>query len=208
MRTMPVQPRLIAVAAAVALLSGCVDGAGRPSAAPTMTATPTVTPTPTPTDNGIAILAPAQVLQRAVAALTSVRTYRIVGDIDAGNGRIKFDIKVDDKNLGGRVSIGNGGMEILVVDGRQYVRPDKKFWRANLKPEIADPLVVAMHSAGTTVNGESVSGTTTRSRIRGNGAASSLRQGAGCLPRPRRCHPGGLRSCVGLRCRPADSDTG
>jgi hypothetical protein len=119
MRTTATKRRAITLVMAAGLLSGCAGGDGGQGSA---------TPSPTPSDNGISTLAPDEVLRRATAALKSARSYRIKGGMDADGKRMDLDFRVAGANLGGRLSMEGASIELLSVDGRQYIRPDEKFW--------------------------------------------------------------------------------
>ncbi|MET8234123.1 hypothetical protein ABZS77_25960 [Micromonospora sp. NPDC005298] len=80
MRSTTIRRGMVAVVAA-ALLAGCGGGDGD-GAQPESTA---------PADNGVAALAPDEVLQRATTAVRNAKSYHLVGDVDDDGKKMTLD---------------------------------------------------------------------------------------------------------------------
>jgi hypothetical protein len=96
---------------------------------------------PVPVDNGVARLAPAQILVRAKAALLAARTVRISGSSRDGGEQVRVDM---------RVSRGRGAVGVLTVHGQPvqvlrlgrtvYYQAGAAFWRSVGNPAVAQLL--------------------------------------------------------------------
>lgn len=100
-----------------ALLAGC-GGDGRGGGEPE------------PTTNGVSALSAEEVLDRAKAALTDAKSYRIKADV-TGDDKETFslDVGVSGDDLKGSVSFGGATVELLAVAGQKYIKPDEALWR-------------------------------------------------------------------------------
>lgn len=99
------------------LLAGC-DDAEPPAAAPVVLV-----------DNGVAGLAPAEILQRAKAALARAQSFRVRGSVPGRGQRIELDLKVRGAEVVGAMTWERAGarVDVLRVGGQRYVRPDERF---------------------------------------------------------------------------------
>ncbi|MFC7279321.1 hypothetical protein ACFQS1_35615 [Paractinoplanes rhizophilus] len=102
--------RAAVVAAAMLLLAGC-SGDGD-----------------TPAGNGITELPPATVMEKSLAALKTVPSYRVDIHTDNGNLQTSTTIAVVGTDLRGTVTKADGKSEILKVGANYYVAPDEAFW--------------------------------------------------------------------------------
>ena len=111
----------VALVAAAALLAGCQgddgDGGGPPAPAAS-----------TAVDNGVAALAPAEILQRARDALKKAGSYRMQGEIAEDGQRIKLDFRLRNADVGGTMAVGDAQVQLLRVAGQQYIKPNAAFW--------------------------------------------------------------------------------
>jgi hypothetical protein len=105
-----------------ALLAGCGsnddDGGGSGQPSPTG-----------PVDNGVSALAGNEIVNKAVAALSTVGSYRLSGEMTEGGETFKLDIKVSGGDVLGSITLGGATVELLGVDGQQFIRPDATFWK-------------------------------------------------------------------------------
>lgn len=97
-----------------------------------------------PTDNGISALTPNEILQRAKTALQQAKAYRVKGNVNAEGKKISLDFRVSGTDLGGRVEMDGANVELLSINGQQYMRPDKKFWVDTAGPTKAEQIAKLM----------------------------------------------------------------
>lgn len=79
-------------------------------------------------DNGVAALAPADVLKRAKAALVKTKSFHVKGDTTDEGQRIGIDVKVSGSDFAGALTLRKAKVELLSVGGKHYIRPDEAFW--------------------------------------------------------------------------------
>ncbi|WP_203713580.1 hypothetical protein [Asanoa siamensis] len=132
---------MIPVAVAAALLAGCGakdDGGATPAAAAT-SASPTAAA-------GIADKPADEILADSRAAIKEAKSYRLKGSLVEEGETITMDLKLNGNEVMGKVSVGKdqGTVEILAVDGLQFIRPDAKFWTVNAGGEAGKTLVQMM----------------------------------------------------------------
>lgn len=115
---------LVPLALAGVLLAGCGDqnGGGTDGGAPASSA---------PADNGVAALEPKAILDKAVAALASAKSFSLKGDITTDGQQIGLDVKVSGSDVLGTMTLDGAKVELLRVGGQMYIRPDEKFWTQN-----------------------------------------------------------------------------
>jgi hypothetical protein len=134
---------LVPLALASALLAGCggnqdgggTDGTGAPGGAPASTA---------PADNGVAALEPNAVVDKAMTALGSAKSFSLKGDINTEGKTIGLDVKVSGSDVLGTMTIDGGKVELLRVGGQMYIRPDEKFWTQNAGADAGATMVQLM----------------------------------------------------------------
>ncbi|MFI7543864.1 hypothetical protein [Actinoplanes sp. NPDC049599] len=119
---MPTKVALLALAVAAMTLAGCQSDAG------TDTPPPSVAATTSPASNGIDALSADKILQRAEAALTGAKSFRARGTLHRDGEKVAIDLRVSGPDFAGSMSFGKAGVDLLAVDGKQYLRPDKEFW--------------------------------------------------------------------------------
>ncbi|MCM0676048.1 hypothetical protein NCC78_15310 [Micromonospora phytophila] len=129
---MSIRRTVITLAAAAVLLAGC---AGRGSGESVWQA---------PADNGVAALEPAQILERSKTALKGAKSYRIKGDVIADGKRMGLDLRISGDDVAGNISMDDASVELLSVGGKQYMRPDEKFWEQNVGAEAAEQMTKLM----------------------------------------------------------------
>ncbi len=118
---------LMPLALAGVLLAGCgnqdggggTDGGGTPGGAPASAA---------PTDNGVAALDPKAIVDKAVGALGSAKSFTLKGDITTDSQKIGLDVKVSGSDVLGTMTLDGARVELLRVGGQMFIRPDEKFW--------------------------------------------------------------------------------
>ena len=70
------------------------------------------------------------ILAEAEQDMNSLSAFSVQGQMPAGRDRVRLDVWADfTGNCSGTVGQGDGEAEILVVDGRSYMRADVDFWR-------------------------------------------------------------------------------
>ncbi|MET3421981.1 hypothetical protein BJ973_001193 [Actinoplanes tereljensis] len=114
------------VAVAALFLGGCASGAASAPVVPA-SATPS-----TPADNGVAALEPAAIFDRAKAALTEAKTFRLKGFVTADGTVTGMDLEVRGSDVRGILTRNKTKVEMLTVGKNAYIRPDYAFWKASL----------------------------------------------------------------------------
>ncbi|BFU45049.1 hypothetical protein KRMM14A1004_32860 [Krasilnikovia sp. MM14-A1004] len=122
----------VALVGAVALLAGCQDAETRSTPSATASATPSA-----PTGNGVAALAPDEILQRAKDALKKAKSFQVKGTVNDGSQVISVDFGVSGADFAGSMSVGGARVDLLAIGGKRYMRPSEKFWSASLDPKQA-----------------------------------------------------------------------
>jgi len=117
---MRILTRMAVVAASMVVLTGCTgDGAQA--------------------ENHIADLPAATVVEKSLAALKAVPSYRVGIHRDKAESRLSITVAVVGTNLRGTVARGEASSEILKVGANYYFRPDEAFWRTVIdEPKRAD----------------------------------------------------------------------
>ncbi|BFU46684.1 hypothetical protein [Krasilnikovia sp. MM14-A1004] len=111
----------VALVGAVALLAGCQ----RDETPPAPSATPPVTAS-VPTFNGVAALAPDQILRRSKDALKDVQSFRATGTVKNGDKAIAVDFGVRGTDFAGSFAVDDKAVRLLAVGGKHYVGPSEK----------------------------------------------------------------------------------
>jgi hypothetical protein len=114
---------LVPLALAGVLLAGCGGGAdegGTPGDAPASLAS---------AENGVAALEPKAIVDKAVAALDSAKSYSVKGEIASAGQKIGLDVKVVGDDVSGSASVNGVQVELLRVAGQAYLRGEEKFWQ-------------------------------------------------------------------------------
>lgn len=114
------RPRLVLVpiTMAAALLVGCTS----PGPAPMPTTT-------TPSDNGVAALAPEEILTRAQSALATATSYRMKGEISNEGQTTKIDLQNGGTNVKGSIDLNGQALELLRIDQDLYMKAADAFWK-------------------------------------------------------------------------------
>ncbi|WP_203818012.1 hypothetical protein [Paractinoplanes ferrugineus] len=114
------------IVVAALLQGGCTSGAV-PVAAVPASAVPSG-----PADNGVDSLEPAAIFGRARAALTEAKAFRLNGFVTGGGKVTGVDLEARGSDVRGTLTRNKAKVDVLVVGGNAYIRPDQAFWRANL----------------------------------------------------------------------------
>jgi hypothetical protein len=112
-------------------LAGCGGSGGAPAgAAPT---------TATVAENGVARLAPADILARSKAALAKATSVHVVGRLTDGGQQLRFDLHIHGVDGGyGTLFVQGHRMEVVRVGQTAYVKADAGFWSRELgNPAVA-----------------------------------------------------------------------
>jgi hypothetical protein len=80
-------------------------------------------------DNGVAALEPSEIVSRARAALQKAKSFRVKGSTVDDGQQITIDLKVSNVDVGGVLSLGGAKVQLLRVAGKQYIKPNKAFWK-------------------------------------------------------------------------------
>lgn len=121
---------LLAAAAAAALVGGCGE----------VTTTGTAHPddAPKPADNGVAALAPADILAKAKAAFPKVPSVHVVGAGASDGQQFGIDLKIkNNEGATGSLDLGVGGpdgtttlkLELVLIGQTAYLKGDDEFWK-------------------------------------------------------------------------------
>ncbi len=113
---------LIPLALTGALLAGC-GGSGNDS---TSGRTPE---SAAPTDNGVAALEAQAIVDKAVAALGTAKSFSMKGEIDTEGEKIAIDLKVAGKDVLGALTLDGNKIELLRVGDQNFMRPDAGAWK-------------------------------------------------------------------------------
>jgi hypothetical protein len=97
-----------------------------------------------PADNGVAALAPADILKRAKAALAKTKSFHVKGDTSDEGQHIEMDVKVSGADFAGVVTLSKAKVELLSVGGKHYIRPDQAFWTMSAGPQQAATIAEVM----------------------------------------------------------------
>jgi len=118
----------IPVAVAAALLAGCASKDGGTAATPSPAAT-----SASPTAVALADKTGEEILAESRAAIKEAKSFRLKGSVVEDGQTIAMNLKLNGDEVQGTLSLGKGQgtVEILAVDGQQFIRPDKKFWDVN-----------------------------------------------------------------------------
>lgn len=121
---------LAPLALAGTLLAGCGGDAndGTTGGAPQTSA---------PADNGVADLEADAIVDKAIKALDTAKSYSLKGDITDEDGTIGLDFKISGKDILGTMTLGGAEVELLRADGQTFMRPDEDFWKQNAGDEKA-----------------------------------------------------------------------
>lgn len=115
---------LVPLALAGALLAGCGgdQNGGGGTTADTQTSA-------TPADNGVAALEPDAIVDKAVAALGSAKSFSLKGNINTEGQKFGLDLKASGDDLLGTLTLNGAKVELLRVAGEAYIRPDEELWK-------------------------------------------------------------------------------
>ncbi|WP_018351040.1 hypothetical protein [Longispora albida] len=113
--------RLLAVLAAAGLfgsvLTASVLTAGAAVAAPRAE------------DNGVAALSPAQIAERARAAVKTITSVHVKGEVPSGTEKIALDLKISgSEGATGTMTVGGNKVSILRIGTSAYFQGDRAFW--------------------------------------------------------------------------------
>ena len=109
----------VAVALAAVTLAGCQGG----SAEPARPAASSV-----PAGNGIVALGADEILQRARAALTAAKSFRVEGTMVKDDETSELDFRINGPDFAGTMSMGPLKVELLAVGGGKYMRANEQFF--------------------------------------------------------------------------------
>lgn len=116
---------LIPFAVVAALVAGCDSKSGNGG-----TGTPTTTPAPALTDNGVAALAPSEILSKAVAALQAASSVHIKGDVTNDGQKIGFDLTLTKTKDGvGTLTMSGQTVQLTKIGTDVYMKADAAFWK-------------------------------------------------------------------------------
>ncbi|SNT64360.1 hypothetical protein SAMN05421812_1174 [Asanoa hainanensis] len=140
MRTVSVK-WAIPVAVAAALLAGCGSKDGGTAGAPAPAAT-----SASPTAVALADKAGDDILAASRDAIKEAKSFRLKGSFAEDGKTITMDLKLNGEAVQGTLSMGKGQgtVEILAVDGQQFIRPDKKFWDVNAGADVGATIAQLM----------------------------------------------------------------
>ncbi|GAA4608893.1 hypothetical protein GCM10023107_88900 [Actinoplanes octamycinicus] len=98
------------------------------------------------TDGDIASLPAATVLEKSLAALKAVPSYKVEIHTNSTSGQASTTLAVVGTDLRGSVTRAGATSEVLKVGTNRYIRPDEAFWSTMLdKPKQAHAYTVAAH---------------------------------------------------------------
>jgi hypothetical protein len=117
---------VVPIAIAGTLLAGCGGQAKSGTPAPSAAAASTA-----PAGNGVADLTADEILTKATAALKKARSFQLKGDMVENGDKMSVDVKVQDKNLLGSMTMKGSTIHLLAVDGQPYFKADAAFWKQN-----------------------------------------------------------------------------
>jgi hypothetical protein len=111
------------LATAATLLGGCGSKKDdKPSASASAAS-------PAPADNGVAALTADAILAKAIAALKKAGSFHMTGTMKNEGGEMVLDMKVSGQNLAGSMTkSADSKIELLAVDGKQFMKPSEAFW--------------------------------------------------------------------------------
>lgn len=118
--------RILAPLALAGLLAaGCAEQDGNGTASPSAPAASSAA------DNGVANLAPDEILKKAAAALDKAGSYRIKGEVTSDGEKMSMDVKTKGKDVIGAVSLGGANIQLLSVGDEKFLKADTAFWKQN-----------------------------------------------------------------------------
>ena len=113
----------------VALLGGCGSKDDGNAATPAAPGATTVSAAPsTPAGNGVDALTGPEILAKAKAALTSAKSFHVAGAMTDKGEKMSLDFRVAGKEVYGTMNMEGAKVQLLSVDGQQFMKPDKAFW--------------------------------------------------------------------------------
>jgi hypothetical protein len=122
--------RVVAALAAAVLLAGCGANSGSNVSGSAPTASAPVSAAPSePASNGVAALEPDAIVEKAKAALTEAKSFRVNGNVREDNQSFGVDFKIRGADLIGAMTIGKAKVEVLRVGKQQFIRPNQAFWK-------------------------------------------------------------------------------
>ncbi|GAA1639256.1 hypothetical protein [Actinoplanes couchii] len=111
----------VLAATLVLLLSGCGGGDSAETSTPAAS--------PEAPDNGVSALAADEILKRANTALAAADSYRMTGRATEQDTTVEVDVAVSGEDFKGTLSFSDtADVEVMVVGGKQYMKPNKAFW--------------------------------------------------------------------------------
>lgn len=130
------RPRLAILSATLAVAALTVAGCsgGNPTASGS-----SAPATPTATDNGVSVLAPADILTRTLAALGSAGSAHLVGTI----GTAMVDVLASGGNLQVHSSGPDGDLEARLIGSDLYYKGDAAFYRGLFPKPTGDQMAAA-----------------------------------------------------------------
>ncbi|MBO3743604.1 hypothetical protein [Actinoplanes flavus] len=138
MKKTTLQAGAAALAAAAMLLAGCGSSDSSDTAS---TGAPAATQA---ADNGVAALTADEILAKAKEALKKAGSYHVKGSATQDGTEMAMDFRVSGVNFAGTLSMGQGDVELLLVDGKQYMRPSEGFYTMLGMGETAKTVTAAL----------------------------------------------------------------
>ena len=121
---------LVVVPAAVLLLAGCGDdstgGTGNPEASGSASASSSAGG-----GDGVAALAPDEILKKATSALQAAGAVRIKGEGGTGTERFAIDLRYSDDNSAGTLGVNGQTIELRKLGQTVYLKGSREFWSGN-----------------------------------------------------------------------------
>jgi hypothetical protein len=111
-----------------------------PTTSTSGTPTATVTPTPSITGNGVAQLAPAEVLARAKQATTAVTSVRMRGRFRDEGQLVGMDFRTQGSTAAGYIELDGSRIDLKLIGTAIYFKPDRQFFEDEGGEEVADAL--------------------------------------------------------------------
>ena len=116
----------VAALAAAVLLAGCSANTGNnvSGSAPAASAAPSG-----PASNGVAAMEPDAIVEKAKAALTEAKSFRVKGNVREDSQSFGVDFKIRGADVIGAMTIGKAKVEVVRVGKQQFIRPNHAFWK-------------------------------------------------------------------------------